>query len=179
MGWNWKVDSNAIMAALMRRNGQTFGGEHGVTFMPDYMNCVVRHFGMVKMKSGVLVSAQHFYKTEAWQDDYARKLVANLNKQLHHDGVWAVMWTNPTEFGMPTELRIAFQDKDGDPQFVIEVERTLTDLMVHGPDSHMENCERAYQQWVRWQKEMEISEKQKIKWGQGQEQINPLDQPLI
>lgn len=179
MAWNHKLDSNTIMAALMRRHGQTFNGSHGVTYMPDYMNCIVRHVGQVQMKSGVLVPTSHFYKVEPWQDDYARKLVADLNKILHHDGAWAVMWCNPTEFGMPTQLKIAFQDKDGDPQFVIDVERPLTDLQVNGPKSHMDNCERAYQQWKRWMADMEINDNQKIKWGQGQEQIRPDDQPLI
>lgn len=179
MGINYKIDADTIMASLMRRNGQTFQGRHGVTYMPNYADIVVKYVGDVRKPSGMILRAENFYKVAPWQDHHARELVRKLNAQLHHDGAWAVMWTNPTPDGMPTEIKISFQDVDGDPQFVIDCERTLADLMTTGPESHMENCERAYQQWKQWQVDMEISPNQKIKWGQGQEQRDPHDQPLI
>lgn len=174
-----KIDGDTICAGLARRAGQVYEGEHGVMFMPHDQVVIVKHIGVVKTRSGVILRAEHFYKVAPWQDDYARKLVHKLNYELHHDGAWSVMWSHPTDDGMPTQINFAYQDVDGDPQLVINSDRTLADMMTRGPDSHLENCERAYQQVVGWKKDMEIAPDQQIKWAKGQEQLDPNVQPEL
>lgn len=179
MGYNKKIDGDLLMACVAAGAGQTVSGEHGVMYMPYHRNVGVRYIGFVRAASKVVIPTKLFYKVEPWQDDYARKLVHLLNYQLHHDGAWSVMWGSPTQDGMPTQINMAYQDVDGDFCFVINSERTLLDMQMTGPESHLENCERAWKQYTGWGEEVEIRPEQKIKAAQGQEQKDPTVQPII
>lgn len=174
-----KIDGDLILACLARNNGATLAGDHGVMYAPYYKRVERKFIGAVKMPSGVLSPAAFFYRLEQWQVDHAKRLVHMLNDDLHHDGAWSVLWTNPTAQGQPTELHIAYQDVDGDIRFVIESTRSLVDLMMSGPESHMENCERAFQECMGWTREVDIRPDQTIKAGQGQQSVNPNIKPII
>lgn len=178
--FNAKVDADSIMATLARSSGATLKADGGVMFTPFESVVVRKATGTVKLASGIIVTAENFFKLTPWQDDYARKLVMFLNYDLHHDGNWAVMWLNPTLEGMPTEIRLAYQDEDGDVQFVIESDRTLVNLQqVDDVRSHGENAEQAYMQYKQWLCDVDVQDNQKIKAAQGQQQFDPTIQPLV
>lgn len=179
-GFNAKVDAESIMASLARQNGQTLDHDAAIQWFPHDTAIVRKAEGQIVMPSGVVVNASNFFKITAWQDDYARRLVKFLNYELNHDGVWAVAWCNPTQEGYATELRMGFQDMDGDFQFLIGSDLTLVDLQTKDDARrHGKVCEEAYQTWRNWQKDVDVRPDQKIKAAQGQAQADPNDQPLL
>lgn len=178
--FNGRVDADSIMATLARNAGMTVQAAGGVSFMPFDGAILRRAVGEVKLASGVIVKADAFFKLTAWQDDYARRCVKVLNGDLGHDGAWAVMWLNPTVDGLPTEIRFAWQDDDGDIQFVVESQRTLVDLQqVDDATSHGNNCAEAYKTWRGWLKDVDVQPDQTIKAAQGQQQKDPNVRPLV
>lgn len=178
--FNAKVDADSILASMARANGQTYDQGSGVEWFPHDKAVVRKAQGQIKLKSGVVVNAEHFYKITAWQDDYARRLVKFLNYEMNHDGVWAVAWCNPTDDGYATEIRFGFQDMDGDFQFLIGSDLTLVDLQTRDDvRRHGKVCEEAYQQWRTWQKDVDVRPEQTIKAAKGQSQANPNDQPIL
>lgn len=179
--FNARVDAESIMATLARQNGQTLHASGGVSFVP-YNGAILRQaIGEVRLPSGVIIGADVFFKLSAWQDDYARRCVKFLNGDLGHDGAWAVMWLNPTIDGLPTEIRFAWQDDDGDVQFVVESDVTLVKLQqTDDPRTmHGNNAEAAYRQYRDFLQDVDVQENQKIKAAQGQRPRDPNDQPII
>ncbi len=174
-----KIDGDLIMATLAANAGDTLPGNHGVMYSPYYGKVERRYIGAVTLPSGVLQPSAFFFKVEAWQNEHAKKLVQTLNRDLHHDGAWSVLWNTPLEDGRPTKLNIAFQDVDGDIRFIIESDRTLPDLLANGPESHLNSCENAYRQMMGWVRDVEIKPGQTIKFAQGQDQADPTVHPLI
>ena len=169
------------MATLARQNGQTVKANGGVSFLP-YNGAILRQaIGEVTLPSGVIVKADTFFKLSAWQDDYARRCVRFLNGELGHDGAWAVMWLNPTIDGLPTEIRFAWQDGDGDVQVVVESDLTLVKLQqADNPrEMHGNNCESAYNQYKAFIKDVDVQKDQTIKAAQGQQPRDPNVQPII
>lgn len=178
--FNAKVDADSIMATLARKNGTTLRCNGGVQFAPYDGVVVRRDFGEVMMDSGLLQPVSTFFKLTPWQVDYAQRLVKFLNYEMGHDGSWAVLWLNPTIDGYATEIRMAYQDVDGDVQFVVESDRTLVDLQsVDDVSSHGNNCNSAYVQWKQWMDDVDVQKNQTIKAAQGQQQLDPTVTPLL
>lgn len=177
------LDVDTIHAGLARMAGTVLAGAHGVqyTISSDFGKQVRRTYvgGHVRNSRGILQRVENFYKVQEWQNDHATKLVRLLNYELHHDGSWAVMWTLPGFDGIPTELRMAFQDVDGDVQLVVESDRKPADLLANGPISHLNNCEKAYQEWREHMKVVDVQKNQTIKMGQGEREKDPSIQPDI
>lgn len=178
--FNGRVDADSIMASLARTSGQTLKCDGGVTYYPMGSVTVKKPIGTIVLPSGVMVKSENFFKITLWQDDYARRLVKFLNYELHHDGVWAVMWLNPTIDGYATEIRMAYQDEDGDTQFVVESQRPLVDLQqVDDVRSHGNNCESAYHQYKNFLNDVDVQDNQKIQAAKGEQPKDPNDQPLL
>lgn len=87
------------------------------------------------------------------QQIFARDLREALQKDLHHDGIWAVGWTNPPSSGevVATEgdnvwgrLAILWLDEDGDPQFTFESEENVIEIISNGVMYYLELCAKAH-----------------------------------
>lgn len=182
---NRKVDGDTLVRTAQAAAGQVLQGNHGVMFIPagprgpKMQSVAVRYIGQVRAPSGVIMEARFFYRVEPWQIDHAEKLVHKLNYELHHDGAWSVLWKHPAPDGVPTMISMAYQDADGDVQFVVDSNRTCADLQIAGPESQIEICERAYKQFMGWLSDVDIGAGQMIKAAQGQQQKDPTIQPLI
>lgn len=93
------------------------------------------------------------------QIDFAQMYRQNLQRELHHDGVWIVGWTHPpriqSKILMPDavddncfgRLIAIWLDADGDPQFTYETESEFADIIQNGGHYYLEQAERAWQMW--------------------------------
>jgi hypothetical protein len=90
----------------------------------------------------------------AEQGMLAIDMVKALNRELHHDGCWLFCFCNPSpqpivlvtgvEYG---RFVILWMDQDGDVQFSYECDRPFELYLIEGPLPLMEKCEKAWQQW--------------------------------
>lgn len=174
-----KIDGDLLVNAAMQQMQNVDGQDCGLMFMPTHGFKIIEQWvGTYRTPAGLTVPPSMYFKFDEWQKPHAHSLTWKLNYDLHHDGAWSCLWRDPNQFGIPVTLDIAFQDKDGDVQFVIEGEEMrILELRLHGPDAHMENCEAAYQEWRGWEKDVDIQPDQKIAASKGQKQKDPFDQP--
>lgn len=82
-----------------------------------------------------------------------------LQKQIHHDGVWIVAWTHPPEvqqalivdgdntFG---RLIAIWLDEDADPMFTFETDLPFVEIVANGGHYYIEQAEKA---WYGWNKD--------------------------
>lgn len=92
----------------------------------------------------------------------ALDLVKLLNGAIGHDGAWIAAWTEWTPTvedvlcgagGHPERLVLLWIDHGGDPQFTVEIEDSLVDIVTAGPDHWIEQCEEA---WGKWHHAMRV-----------------------
>lgn len=121
---------------------------------------------------------------EGHQQIWAGDVLRRLNRELHHDGAWVVVFTHPP--AQPTALHtpghvgyerycLIWLDQDGDPQFVQEWQANesemvdFAEVLLAGIDSTMAKAEIS---WLRWHQAMieviEPREGQTFKRAQGQ-----------
>lgn len=99
------------------------------------------------------------------QSMFAQDLLRRLNRELHHDGAWAIVFTHPRPDDLPghallasvpwqyARFAIIFIDRDGDPAFTLEWvqgdgdEFDFADVMLSGIESWCDRCETAWQSW--------------------------------
>ncbi len=89
------------------------------------------------------------------QVQFAKNLLSILMKELHFNGLWIVGWTHPpTAYAALTDMDNAWQrliiiwlDKDGDPQYTIDYDKPVVDIIADGLQRHVEKIEDAHQQW--------------------------------
>lgn len=174
-----KINGDDIIAALHRDASTVLEGNHGVMFVRKDLNSQPRFIGEVKTPGGILMKARFFYRVQPWQEDHARRLVDMLNREIWHDGAWAVLWSHPDIEGVPHAINMAWQDADGDVCFVINSDRTLLDLQANGPESQIGSCEKAWREYMGFMDAVDVQADQKIKAGQGQLQKDPNDLPLL
>jgi hypothetical protein len=98
------------------------------------------------------------------QQLWAGNLLKMLNRELHHDGAWVIVFTNPKPnaeglaiYAHPAHreyLRyaIVFVDKDADPQFTVEWLAgdnadfsTFAQVVAAGIESTCQKCEAAWE----------------------------------
>lgn len=93
---------------------------------------------------------------------FGQDMVRVLNRHLHHDGAWVVLFTHPSHVhkagpidlpvvgGLPTMYgRFAFlwMDRDGDVQFTMDSVSDFFEVLSEGPDPWIERAEQAWQNW--------------------------------
>lgn len=111
------------------------------------------------------------------QQIVAQDIARALNRLLHHDGFWIVMWYREAPLpaiigpaGVEYEaMRILFGDRDGDIQFVVENDLGVAEIARNGIDSIIENCARAYAVASEALGAMEVRPEQMIRHAAGQD----------
>lgn len=89
------------------------------------------------------------------QVQFAKNLLDILMKELHFNGLWIVGWTHPpTSYAALTEMDNAWQrliiiwlDQDGDPQYTIDYDKPVVEIIADGLELHAKKAEDAHQQW--------------------------------
>lgn len=108
---------------------------------------------------------------------FSHDVLRRLNKDLHHDGAWVIVWTNPAppppmdSLGVLVNPRardyrryaLIWMDKDADPQFTIEWHegitsdfKTFEDVLIAGAVSLMHRAESAWGLWEENRKMLEL-----------------------
>lgn len=151
-----KIDEDLIVTkALLRR------------FLAEAMtdNGDGRHYGIIRRNDGSILghnpcSPELSFDQMLWAVD----VLTYLNREIHHDGAWVVVFTNPlppdvdnilidpkqAEYGRYVLLWL---DKDGDVQIPIEWEvgssemRTFADVMLGGLHATAVRAETAWHLW--------------------------------
>lgn len=114
---------------------------------------------------------------------FARDVLTLLNREIHHDGAWMMVFTNPAAaesvllvHAEYQRMAFLFVDRDGDPQFTIDwvrgggEERDFADVLLSGRESWGNRCEAAWQTWkVLMRDTLAPSPEQLIKRAQGQQ----------
>jgi hypothetical protein len=129
------------------------------------------YWGIAVRQGGLLVpfrSAPAHPVPVPEQQMFANDMALALNRRLHHDGAWLVLFTHPaTTFaalpiiGAPVDFgRFVFlwMDRDGDVQFPVECSDDFTEVLLAGPDHWMESAEQAWQQWRRQHAALDLRE---------------------
>lgn len=94
------------------------------------------------------------------QTVFARDLLKFLNRELHHDGAWVIVFTHPkpsetvlTSYAEYACFALYWIDADGDVQFPIKWTEgegemfDFSDVQLAGRESWGNLCEGAWQQW--------------------------------
>jgi hypothetical protein len=95
---------------------------------------------------------------------WASRILKLLNRELHHDGAWVVVFTHPAKVSFETVLHatprsayymrygLIFVDRDGDPQFTLDWLHgdnadlaDFTAVVLAGIESTAQKCEHAWQ----------------------------------
>jgi hypothetical protein len=100
-------------------------------FVPDLMNCDPHEMQIM----------------------FAEQIRKELQRMLHHDGVWVVGWTHPPQSweNIATDgdncwgrMIILWLDEDGDPQMVQEFDNYFAVMLSYGEDYYVDQSEKAW-----------------------------------
>lgn len=125
-----------------------------------------RHFAMIHRKDGSFLAHNPIGpELDGSQQVFAETMLNRLNRELHHDGAWAIVFTHPRPddgSGDHVLLMTTWQygrfvflwiDQDGDVAFPFEWsqgegdEFDFADVLLSGVESWMDRCEQAWQTW--------------------------------
>lgn len=90
------------------------------------------------------------------QQDFAKKLREMFQKEIGHDGIWMVGWTNPPSSGQAVAIdgdncwgRLVFiwLDEDGDPQYAFDSFRPFISMLQEGAEYYANLAETAHDAW--------------------------------
>jgi hypothetical protein len=123
------------------------------------------YYALIRRSNGDLVSHHPFAPgAEPHQLMWAAEVLGLLNRDLHHNGAWVVVFTHPKRPSLETVLHqprhaeyaryaLIWIDADGDPQFSQEWSenesemRDFADVMLAGIHSTAQKCEASWQAW--------------------------------
>ena len=172
-------DDTLITTALLRR----FALEAQMAGVSD------QYYALIQRSSGELLSHHPGAPSAVpeqimWSADVLRR----LNRELHHDGAWCVVFCDPKppEHGELAvfagsghreyaRYALLWLDQDGDVQFAVEWVRDESelldwaDVLLAGIDSVMQKCEAAWEIWkLNMRDVLDHGEGQLIKRAKGQ-----------
>lgn len=120
-----------------------------------------RHYALIRRNDGSLL-AHHpgAPGLSPMQLLWSQDILRLLNRELHHDGAWCVVFTHPkprfqdAKHADYARYVLLWMDQDGDVQIPIEwLEgdytgfRTFTEVMMAGVQSTAQKCEGAWEVW--------------------------------
>jgi len=102
--------------------------------------------------------------------DYARRVVAYLNRELNHRGAWIGGWMDQ---GF-SRFYLLWKDRDGDIQFPIDTAGHIKpkEIMAWPIEKWGEHGEAAYRSWRIAMEAIDAQPNQQIKLAQGQTRPN-------
>jgi hypothetical protein len=112
-----------------------------------------RHYAVIRSNDGSLLvhdPGSPSISGEQWI--WTADLLELLNRELHHDGAWVVVFTHP----LPDYRRyvLLWLDRDGDVQFALEWVagensgfRDFVDVLLAGVHSTAQKCQVAWEIW--------------------------------
>ncbi len=161
-----KVDDDTIVTPALLRAFIRIAEEEGNNG---------QHYAVIQqMDGGFLDHNPHSPELEPMQAIFARDVITMLNKELHHDGVWLIVFTAPGALAHMlqsvneyTRFTVMWLDKDGDLHIRIEWvagetdELDFADVLESGLESWGERCEQAWQMWNMMTHQVLEAERQK------------------
>lgn len=156
-----------------------YEGVHGVSQKPYFWVVVPE----ADTKRGKIV-LKNFKETETdvaphpIQIEFAKELLERLQRTTHHDGIWIVGWTHPPDFSQIirvdgdnvwSRLIMIWLDKDADPQFTLDSEMPVAQMVENGSAYYANLAEDAYETFMeeysegRMKEEMGLSDDQMTK----------------
>jgi hypothetical protein len=135
-------------------------------------------FALLQLRNGSFQSYECFgIELDETQMMFSRDLIGDLNRELHHDGAWLIVWSIAQRkpkgsIGKSTEFRkftLLWMDRDGDIAFPIECERSFDDYLAEGIHAMMAKCEQAYFLWLEAMNALALTPDETFKRAQGQE----------
>lgn len=123
-----------------------------------------RHFLVLQLSDGkLLVHNPISPGLPPQQLIFATDLLPALNKELHHDGAWFMIFTHPNPEVDERTAEVSFEyarfamvwmDQDGDPKFLVDwlkgansEELDFADVLAEGLDAWLNKAEGAWQQF--------------------------------
>lgn len=122
------------------------------------------------------------------QTMWACDVLRRINRELHHDGAWVIVFTDPAPVGADEVMfvhsghaeygryALLWADEDADVQFAVEWVRNesevldWTDVLMAGIESVMGKCETAWTLWNTHMREvLDPAEGQTFKRARGQQ----------
>jgi len=148
--WNSPIIKQRLMMEA------TFDGDRGIPKKPHFWVLVPRadiKAGKVLLKNfdpNMLDREPH-----PDQQAFAERLQVALMKEAHFNGLWIVGWTHPpSTYGILTEqdncwnrLIFIWLDRDGDPQYTLESELPVINIIAHGKDYYVGLAHEAHDSW--------------------------------
>ncbi|MGD0420538.1 MAG: hypothetical protein ABSA68_13330 [Xanthobacteraceae bacterium] len=148
-----------------------------------------QHYAFIRRDNGNLVGHNPYSPEIAGhQMMFADDVLKKLNRELHHDGAWVIVFTNPKRpapgdilyaQGAPAEYGryvLIWLDEDGDAQVPIEwVENEselldFADVLTAGLEAIIQQCEAAWAMWhLHMRQVIEPREGETFKRAQGQQ----------
>lgn len=165
-------DETLITPLLLRRFSDEAAHEGGD---PD------RYHAFLQKADRSFVEHRLALPCDPMQRVFALDLLRILNQELHHDGAWVILFTNPKPalpFAGSTEHErfcLIWLDKDGDPAFTLDwlegesEELDFDDVILSGKESWVDRAEAAWQNWHFLMRQvLEPKPEQLIKKARGQ-----------
>lgn len=112
-----------------------------------------RFYALVQRSNGDLLSHQVGSDAGANECLFASDLLSYLNKKLHHDGAWCIVFTHPSPVVPPHRtcdygrFVVLWMDGDGDVQFPLVHELGMVEAMTWGMQAWAQQCETAWMLW--------------------------------
>jgi hypothetical protein len=124
--------------------------------------------------NGVLVekTTHSIQRPSPEQKGFAHDMLRRLNREMHHDGRWAVGWTDwDMQRGHYTRVMFLFLDKHSDLQFVVDDDEPLIFMLI-AADRLIEQCEEAWENWRSHLADVGVKDEQKIAAALGQQSVD-------
>ena len=131
--------------------------------------------------------AAFFIKPIPEQEAFCESLVRLLDAKYPHGGLWKVYLAEPADFwdkeswlmrkNVPTLIYIVFTDKDGNPQFRVNIEDPFWEVWKKDLSHWAEACDTAHTKYLEWMQAVDIKDWQKKNVAKGESLTNPSAQP--
>lgn len=172
------IDENKIVTpTLLKRFEAEAESNYGD---PAYYACILRSDKdlMVHHPFGLPASPEQLM--------FAADGLRFLNRELHHDGAWVIVFTDPkppqleTAIHMPTHVEYSryvflWLDADGDVQFPMEWEEggggdldDFADVLIAGLQTLGQHAENAYKMWTEAMRALDASPAEQFKRALGE-----------